>query len=66
MNALITTVLELLGMLVAVTGLAVFWATVAPAAWAWPVGLLVWGLGTIAVSWFLQNLQKLPMEGDEE
>jgi len=55
---MVTTVLELVGMVVALTGLAVFWATVAPDGWGLPVGLMVWGLGAVAESWFLERLTK--------
>ncbi len=56
LTELVTSVLEIVGMVVAVTGLAVFWALVAPDGWGWPVGLMVWGLGAIAVSWFLDRI----------
>ena len=55
---MVTDVLELIGMLVMVTGLSAFWSTVAPDAWAWPVALIVWGMGAVGVSWILGHLDE--------
>jgi hypothetical protein len=56
----VTTVLEIIGVIVVVTGAAVAAAlavaTVAPDPWGWPAGLMVWGAGAFGATWFLDRL----------
>jgi len=62
---LLTSVLEVLGMLAVVSGLAWFWARLLPEGWSLPVGLILWGVGLIGVAWMIGVMDETSKGGGD-